>query len=310
LESIQKAFAVLCHSLRRDAESVARELLAKATAKVKQVVEEMIEDYELDPQLLVLTGGGGGAAAIVPFTAQSLGMPYEIAPNSAVISAIGVALALVRDTIEKTVINPTDKDILQIRAEAEQAVIRMGAAPETVEVQIEVDAQKNILRASATGTTELRTRDLAKSHLTDEELANRVRQSIRGDIEEFGLVAEVGNLRIYRAVTTQKFLGGLWKKVFPQLRVIDREGIIRLQLRRGDCLTGTKREVLSQLKEFFEKHTVYGDAGREFPDVFLIFRGRILDLSGLMNIDQIVSLAQVETAAVADNEPLAAVIKY
>lgn len=310
LESIQNAFAVLCHSLRRDAESVARELLAKATAKVKQVVEEMIEDYELDPQLLVLTGGGGGAAAIVPFTAQSLGMPYEIAPNSAVISAIGVALALVRDTIEKTVINPTDKDILQIRAEAEQAVIRMGAAPETVEVQIEVDAQKNILRASATGTTELRTRDLAKSHLTDEELANRVRQSIRGDIEEFGLVAEVGNLRIYRAVTTQKFLGGLWKKFFPQLRVIDREGIIRLQLRRGDCLTGTKREVLSQLKEFFEKHTVYGDAGREFPDVFLIFRGRILDLSGLMNIDQIVSLAQVETAAVADNEPLAAVIKY
>ncbi|MGC8841039.1 MAG: hydantoinase/oxoprolinase family protein, partial [Candidatus Sumerlaeaceae bacterium] len=91
---------------------------------------------------------------------------------------------------------------------------------------------------------------------------------------------------------------------------IDREGIIRLQLRRGDCLAGTKASVLGGLKEFFEKHTVYGDAGREFPDVFLLFRGRILDLSGLMNIDQILSLTQVETAALASHEPMAALIKY
>lgn len=310
MESIRAAFAAVCRFMRRDAEGLATEMLSKATAKVRRVVEEMIEDYELDPQLLVLTGGGGGAAAIVPFTAKSMGLPFEIAPNSAVISAIGVALALVRDTIERTVVQPTEKDILQIRQEAEEAVVRMGAAPETVEVQIEIDAQKNILRASATGTTELRTRDLAKTALADDELENRVRQSVRGHIEAFARVAEVGNLLVYRVRTSATSFGGLLRRRFDQIRVIDREGIIRLQLRRGDCLAGTKRSVLGGLKEFFEKHTVYGDAGREFPDVFLIFRGRILDLSGLMNIDQILSLAQVEMASVSDSEPTAAIIKY
>ncbi len=310
LDSIRPALAALCRFTRRDVDSLVNEYMTKATSKVRQVVEEMMEDYELDPQLLVLTGGGGGAAAIVPFTAKSMGLPYEIAPNSAVISAIGVALALVRDSIEKTVVNPTDKDILQIRQEAEEAVVRMGAAPETVEVQIEIDAQKSILRASATGTTELRTRDLSKSSLSDAELESRVRQSVRGQIESFERIAEIGNLLVYRAVTLTRKLGGLIRRRDSQLRVIDREGIIRLQLRRGDCLAGTKGSVFAGLKEFFEKHTVYGDAGREFPDVFLVFRGRILDLSGLMNIDQIVSLAQVETASLTSSEPMAALIKY
>ncbi len=310
MESIQAALAAFCRYLRRDPRQLAEEYMTKATTKVRQVVEEMIEDYELDPQLLVLTGGGGGAAAIVPYTAKTMGLPYQIAPNAAVISAIGVALALVRDTIEKTVVNPTEKDILQIRQEAEEAVVRMGAAPETVEVQIEIDAQKNILRASATGTTELRTRDLAKAALPDAELEARVRQSVRGNVEAFERVAEVGPLLVYRVVTVTRRLAGLLKRRDPQIRVIDREGIIRLQLRRGDCLPGTKRTVLAGLKDFFEKHTVYGDAGREFPDVFLLFRGRILDLSGLMNIDQIISLAQVETSAVGDSEPMAAIIRF
>jgi N-methylhydantoinase A/oxoprolinase/acetone carboxylase beta subunit len=308
-ESIQAAMGALCRSMRRDPTQLADEYMTKATTKVRQVVEEMIEDYELDPQLLTLTGGGGGAAAIVPFTARAMGMPFDIAPNSAVISAIGVALALVRDTIEKTVVSPTEKDILQIRREAEEAVVRMGAAPETVEVQIEIDAQKNILRASATGTTELRTRDLAKSALSDAELEARVRQSLRGEVETIDRVAEVGNLCIYCALTLTRRLGGLLVRRDPQIRVIDREGIIRLQLRRGDCLAGTRGAVMGGLREFFEKHTIYGDAGREFPDVYLVFRGRILDLSGLMNIEQILSLAQVETASVADSEPMAAIIR-
>ncbi|RMH23859.1 MAG: hydantoinase [Candidatus Hydrogenedentota bacterium] len=309
-EPITAAMAALCRFVRRDAQGLAEELLEKATVKVRRVVEEMIEDYELDPQLLTLSGGGGGASAIVPFTAKRMGLPFEIAPNSAVISAIGVALALVRDSIEKTVINPTEKDILQIRREAEEAVVRMGADPQSVEVEIEIDAQKNILRASATGTTELRTRDLAKAALGEEELEQRVRQSVRGQIEHVEQVASVGGLLVYHVKTVQPMLAGLIKRRTNQVRVIDREGIIRLQLRRGDTMTGTKQSVLSHLREFIEKHTTYGDAGREFPDLFLLFRGRILDLSGLINLEQIQSLAQVELASVGDNEPLAAILKF
>ena len=309
-ESATAAFSALAtHMGRNDGLAVAEEMMERATRSVVTTVEEMIEDYELDRQLLTLSGGGGGAAAIVPYTANRMGLPYEIAKNAAVISAIGAALALVRDTIEKTVMNPTDADVLKIRKEAEDAVIRMGANPQSVEVQIEIDPQKNILRASATGTTELRTRELGKEALSEVEQRLRVQQSVRGNVDLVEAIAPIGGLTIYQVNTSTRHFAGLLTRRFQQYRVIDTEGIIRLQLRNGDCLAGTKRQVTGGLKEFFEKHTIYGDAGRELPDLFVVYRGKVLDMSGLMNMDQILSLLQIELNTVTDEEPIAALIK-
>lgn len=309
-ESAAAAFTALARFMnRQDAPAVAEEMMERATRSVERTVEEMIEDYNLDRQLLTLSGGGGGAAAVVPYTANRMKLPYEITKNAAVISAIGAALALVRDTIEKTVMNPTDADVLKIRKEAEDAVVRMGATPQSVEVQIEIDPQKNILRASATGTTELRTRELGKEALSEPEILLRVQQSVRGEVDSTTAVAPVGGLVVYRVNTTTRQLGGLITRRFQQYRVIDREGIIRLQLRNGDCLSGTKRQVTNGLKDFFEKHTTYGDAGRELPDLFVIYRGKVLDMSGLINMDQILSLLQIELNSVSDDEPVAALIK-
>jgi len=304
------AFSALARFMERgDPEKVADEMLHRGTHQVEQTVKDMMEDYELDPELVTLSGGGGGAAAIVPYTAKRMGLPFEIAKNAAVISAIGAALALVRDSIEKTIMNPTEADVLKVRREAEESVARMGANPESIEVQIEIDAQKNIVRATATGTTELRTRDLGSARLDDAALEDKVRQSVRGIINELNLVTEVGTLAIYQARTSDKLFGGLWTRRRDQYRVIDREGVIRLQLKNGDCIAATKRQILGGLKEFFEKHTLYGDAGREHPDLFVIFRGRILDMSGLINIDQILSLLQVDLGPAPDDEPVAVLLR-
>ncbi len=307
------AFGALAQFMGRpesDAEAVAHEMLAVGTKKVIAVVEDMMEDYQLDRELLTLSGGGGGSSAIVPFVAKQMGLPCERTPNSAVISAIGAALALVRDSIEKTVINPTDADILRIRQEAETAVVRMGASPSTVEIQIEIDAQKNILRAVATGATELRTRDLAKAKLEDSEILERVRRTLRGDVTELKEVGDgFGGLRIFEGTTQTKRLAGLFTVTENHHRLIDGEGIIRLQVRRSVAEAGTKNEIVGRLKEIFERFTAYGDGGREFPDLFLVFRGRVLDLSGLINVDQILALAGVELSQVGENEPVAAILK-
>lgn len=309
-ECAQAAFTALAKKYdRTDTKALADEMMERGTRSVVQTVEDMIEDYDLDRQLLTLSGGGGGAAAIVPYTANRMNLPYEIAQNAAVISAIGAALALVRDTIEKTVMNPTDADVLKIRKEAEEAVIRMGANPQSVEVQIEIDPQKNILRASATGTTELRTRELGKEALSPGQLRERVLQSVRGQVDNSDQVATLGGLNLFHVQTHQKHLAGLVTRRFHQYRVIDNEGIIRLQLRNGDHLVGTKRDVNGGLKDFFEKHTIYGDAGKEMPDLFVIYRGRVLDMSGLINMDQILSLLQIELNSVSDEEPIAALIR-
>ena len=50
------------------------------------------------------------AAALVPHVAATLGVPHRIARDAEVISPVGVALALVRDAVERTIANPSPDD--------------------------------------------------------------------------------------------------------------------------------------------------------------------------------------------------------
>jgi len=307
-KTIGRSFELLGQTLDSSPEKAAEQLLDRSFPKAANAVEDLIEDYKLDRNLLTLSGGGGGARAIVPYTAKKMEIPFEIAPNAPVISAIGAALAMVRDTIERSIVDPTDRDILKIRREAEEAVVKMGAQPGSVEVQVEIDPQKNLVRAIATGSTELRTRDLSKSALSEEERSRLIRQSVRDEITELKCLGEVGGLFIYRVSTLQKRLMGFLKSKRNEYRVMDREGVIRLQLSRGDVLIRPKNRLEAALREFIELHTEYGDAGRSVPGFFILFRGRILDLSGLMNASHIISLANVELSRIGDDEPVAVLV--
>ncbi len=307
---IQRGLQALADSLGVSPGEAAVQILDRSFPKVANVVEDLIEDYGLDRHLLTLSGGGGGAWSIVPYTAKKMGLPHEIAPNAPMISAIGAALALVRDTIERTVISPTEHEILSIRREAEEAVARMGADPATIEVQIEIDPQKNILRAMATGATEFRSRDLSKRLLSEAEIEERVRKSIRDSIVELRRLGEIGGLLVFEAETERERLFGLRRSRRTQVRVIDQEGVIRLQLSPGDGFVAPRSAVISRLRPFVTERTVYGDAGKALPDVFVVYRGRILDLTGLQSFDQAQTLMAVELERLPAGEEVAALVKY
>lgn len=303
LEGIQAAF----RAFSEHPEETARELLEKASPKVTDIVEGLIEDYELDRDLIQLVGGGGGASAIVPFAAKRLGLPFRISQNSAVISAIGAALAMVRDAIERTVIDPGAEEILKIRREAEEAVVKMGASPSTVEVQVEVDPQKNILRATATGATELKTRELA-AEVDWNRVQDMLRTSFRCDrVEQVG---DTGMLKLFGAETLEKRLMGLIKRPRRSFRVVDHEGVIRLQVKNGDLMKGSRSAFRPQLLQFLEGHTEYGDAGRAIPEIFVVYRSRVTDMSGLQTADQVISLAETELQEVGAEEPVYCLAKF
>jgi N-methylhydantoinase A len=147
------AFVLLAQELGGDAESLARTLLELAAAKVRSTIGALIAEYELDRTSVVLIGGGGAAAALVPFVAEQEHFAHRIARDAEVISPIGVALALVRDMVERTIVDPTPEDVARIRREAAEKVIAAGAAPDRVEVSVEIDAQHNRVRATASGAT-------------------------------------------------------------------------------------------------------------------------------------------------------------
>ena len=90
-------------------------------------------------------------------------LDFKISQDAEVISSIGVALALVRETIERVIPNPGPEDLQRIKREAFDAVVKLGAAPENVEVVIEVDPQTQRVRATAMGASEMRAQDMRKA---------------------------------------------------------------------------------------------------------------------------------------------------
>jgi N-methylhydantoinase A len=161
-----------------DAGAAAEAILSRAMPRVVGLIEGLVRDYKLDAGLIRLIGGGGGASAVVPFTARTMQLPHETVENADVISAIGVALALVRDTVERTVVDPSEDDIRDIREEAFQSVLGMGAAAETIEVFVEVDAKRNLLRATAEGATEIRQQELRPDALNNKDRTTLIAASI------------------------------------------------------------------------------------------------------------------------------------
>lgn len=304
VEAARKAWKPLADNMGCSVEEAARKALAFAAAKNGKVASQLMKDYEMDPQHTVYVGGGGGAATVVPHLAETMGHKFRIAQNAPVISTIGVALAMVRDMVERSVANPTDADIISVRREAEQKAIQNGAAPGTVEVSVEVDTQKNIIRAIAVGATEMRSKDRMKKAMSEDELLGVVAENLGVNKEELHIEARNGSMMAVQYDRKQKKFFGLIKKVTKPLRLIDEEGVIRLQKNNALVRQTTVGSWQQDLKWILEELTEYNDGGTNLPNVYVVLGKRIIDLSGMQTGEQIVSLGNVELAGYQDGEPL------
>jgi len=144
----------------------------------------------------VLVGEGGGAAALIPHASSRTGLHHVISKDAEVISSIGVALALVRDVVERVIPNPTPEDLKRIRREAFEAVVKLGAAPENVEVTIEVDQHTHRVRATAMGASEMRARQ--RSDEIGEVEAREIAAKAMGvGLERVTLAATTPRMRVF-----------------------------------------------------------------------------------------------------------------
>jgi N-methylhydantoinase A/oxoprolinase/acetone carboxylase beta subunit len=303
-DSARLGLGALGRLLGRSGGEAAAAFVAAAALKAARTVESLLADRGLASGTIGLVAGGGGAAALVPAVGAHLDMRVRLAPNAPVVSAIGTALAVVRDVVERTVPEATEADVLQIRREAAEAAIRAGADPESVTVDVEYDAATAVLRAVATGQTELRERDLAQIEASDEERAAAAANSMRLDPGQLSVVADSDLLRAYRGSHEQRRLFGLVKQRREMLALVDRQAIVRLLLPRGTAQESEAASAREAVAAALDQHTKYGDAGAELPQLFLGLRGRIVDLSGLISSAQVLALAQVEIAGLAPDEKI------
>jgi N-methylhydantoinase A len=303
-ESARLALGALGQRVGGSVDGAAEAMLAAAAEKAARTVQELMAARGMDPELTELIGGGGGAGALVPAAAARLGLPFRIAPNNAVVSAIGTALAFVREVVERTVPNATDADLLRVRREAAEAVIRGGADPDTVTVEVEYDARSAVLRAAATGQVELRARDLAQAAASDEERRAAAAKSLRTAADQVESVADTALLRAYRATRQRRRLFGLVTHRETAVALVDHHGITRLVLRDAALRAARAAEGRAAVAAVLEELTTYGDAGAELPQLFLGLRARVVNLSGLISAEQVLSLAEAELAGLAPEEQM------
>lgn len=294
VEAARRAWEPLAQSMGCSVDEAAQKVLGFANQKNAAVAAQLMKDYHLDPRTTVFVGGGGGAAAVVPHLAKTMGHQHRIARNAAVISTIGVAMAMVRDMIERSVVNPTQDDVIAIRREAELKAIESGAAPGTVEVTVEVDSQRNVVRAIAVGATEMRTESGSGGTLGDDDLLKIVAENLDVPVDTLSLAARTDQMLAVTAQVKQKRFFGLLSTTKNPLRLIDTTGVIRLQKTQAKVWPSTVASAANTINEAIDQLTVYNDGGANYPNLHLVVGGKIINLSGLSSEEQIRSLAAVE----------------
>ncbi|GAA5137655.1 hydantoinase/oxoprolinase family protein [Pseudonocardia adelaidensis] len=288
-------------------DDAARQILDRATGRVREVVDEMVKDYRLDRESIELVGGGGGAATVTLHLGSTMGLPARIAAHSSVISPIGVALALVRDTVERVIPAPTQQDILSVRAEAERAVLAQGASPATVEVEVSIDPQRNVVAAVATGATDMHTR--APADATDDAAVEAAARSMHVDAAVVQRAATTPQFRVYTAVRARGGLVGRVTRPRHPVRVVDADGVVRVGAPDAHVRATTVGEARAGLAKVLEEFTSYGDSGARAPAIHLLVGARVVNLAGMTHPDQVLALADTELSGRADEEDVVLVVE-
>lgn len=289
----RKAMQPLAELMNMTVEQVAEAILAKSFEKIKPVIEMLAEKYKLEKDQISLVGVGGGAAALLPYTANHMQLEYSIPENAEVISSIGVALALVRDVVERTIPNPSKQDIAQIKKEAADLAIANGAVPDSIEVQIEIDSQTSRVTAIALGSTEVQTTDLLKA-CSEEEARQIAAKSMNVSTESTQLLTN-NNVFYVFASPSKKGTG-------KQIRIVDKKGFIRVQRGDGDAKKSTAKEAPSDIEKIWENLSVFKSDIRLTPDIYLCIGGKVLDYAGMMDLEQLQMVVDTELGLLEDNE--------
>jgi N-methylhydantoinase A/oxoprolinase/acetone carboxylase beta subunit len=290
----RRACEIAGTALGLDANALAHAILDRATERLRATLDELIADYGLDRANVVLVGGGGGAAAIVPYAAQRLGFAHRIARDAQVISPLGVALALVRDVVERTILDPAPADLARIRREAIDAAIASGAAPDRVEVVVEVDTARNRVRATASGATALVEGAQAAVAVGEPAQLASAAAHLRASVDTVRVVARTARLVVFASA--------------KESAVVDERGVVRLVLPGAVAYATRAGDVERVLARAVDEHTAFGDVGRALPDVFVLRGARIGEFAGMGEAAQIAGLVADELDGVPDDDGVVLVV--
>jgi N-methylhydantoinase A/oxoprolinase/acetone carboxylase beta subunit len=285
----RKAMQPLAEYMNISVEDAATRILSKAYEKIAPVINDLAVKYKLEKDAISLVGVGGGAAALIGFCSNRMGLRYSIPENAEVISSIGVALAMVRDVVERVVPSPSPEDIRSIKAEAVDKAVGSGAAPETVEVHIEIDPQTSKLTAIALGSTEAKTTDLLKE-AGEEESLQLAATDLKIPPGQVKVLCGTSQFRVYGPGTPQKGRN--------PVRILDKKGFIKVQCADGAAVPVKSGGYRAAVTGLWDELAAYKADAILRPDFYICAGSRVMDYAGTVDLDQILMLMEMDMQTV------------
>lgn len=291
--AVKNAIEAVSEKIGMKPDKLASDILTNCSKKVEKTIRALIREYKLDKDFIMLYGGGGGASAIVPHAAQHMNFKHVIALDAEVISAIGAAMGMIRDTVEKSIFNPSENDIIAIRQQASESVIAMGANPASVEVQIEIDNANKKVIAIATGSSDFEAKD-AKANLQPDHHLTIAGEALKVKKEKLQVFGKTNLLQVIGYETIKKHFLGLMKESVCPVVIMTNDGIVKRKFPNVKLRMCKVELVKATIGEMVEELRTYGDAGELMPDLYVVVSGKIVDMSGLIELSQILSIVEFD----------------
>ena len=280
----RKAMQPLADYIGATVEELATQILTKSYEKIEPVITGFAEKYRLEHDQISLVGVGGGAAALIVFCADRMNLRYSIPENAEVISSIGVALAMVRDVVERVIPSPTAEDIRAIKQEAVNKAIDSGAVPDSIEVHVEIDQTTSKVTAIALGSNEVKSSEMM-SACSEEEARRLAADDMKAAPEETVLLAGTPSLHVF---------GGPGKEDARPVRILDRKGFIKVQRADARAVESTAGGYQQAVRQLWEELATFGADGILRPDFYLCAGAKVMDFAGSTSLENILMIMDIE----------------
>ena len=138
-------------------------------------------------------------------------------------------------------------------------------------------------------------------------MTKKASEAMNIDTDSMQFIQNVARWNLFNAPIEKKSLFGLMKKKMNRLCVLDREGVARLRKEGAYYLVFPKSAIQSDFIDFMNDYTVYSDANDTIPKLFLFYKEKMLDLTGIQSLQQILSIMEVELEFVLEDDQIIAV---
>ena len=218
---------------------------------------------------------------------------YSIPKYAEVISSIGVALAMIRDVVERVIPYPTTEDISRIKREAAALAIKNGAVPDTIEVHIEIDPQTSKITAIALGSNEVQTANL-QLNCNEEDAKQLAADSMYADPAEVQTILMNDTFYVFGRKTDNK----------QQLRLVDHRGFIKVQCSEAIAISCKAADWEGEVTKIWKDMLTYSHEMVRNPDIYLCIGGKVLDFSNTISLEQLIIIMRSEFLEADDNEEI------